>query len=78
MSGHTPRAQWSVVVGMSPTVARGVSDALDLIRREDALRSDARLLELIPARASDARRLFHQADQLHAERLEVLTQCGLL
>jgi len=60
------------------TVHEGVALAQQLIAREAGLRQSARVLELIPARRSDALRLYHQATRLRAERLEVLAQCGLI
>ena len=60
------------------TVYEGVALVQQLMAREAGLRQSARVLELIPARRGDALRLYRQATRLRAERLEVLTQCGLL
>jgi hypothetical protein len=54
-----------------------VARILALIETEAALRSDARLLELVPVNAERAARLFRRASQVRRVRLALVERCGL-
>jgi hypothetical protein len=64
---------------LSPAMARDVEQLIALRDEEQALRQQARFVELIPTPAARAaaQRLFMEASLVRAERMELLDRCGL-